>query len=287
MSVSSATIEREQPYVDLIDKYNYIPRLNQSEEETIKEYYQRESSALSGNRYQFGNPRDRMLIGIFNKAFQLDPDRVIAAAEAVHVKRFYSLWKKVCYIQIPELVGRVLKRPVLNWACAAFFSYKIFLVGQYFALDLFPRVLLCRIIPFIQAVAPPQVMAVCQAASMALSWVFSHPWEFFAGIYIIGRAIQKLPPIPYLTALASRITILNLIRLFPGADWTIVYVINDSIALIMSMTDQSQSLGKLIDRVIVDPAKRNYRNECKAAAFQVWKEAVERIASHQTITRVA
>lgn len=78
-------------------------------------------------RYKFRqlNPRDELLKIMLEKSFDAAPAAVIRAAERENPSQgpFYPLWKRICWIKIPQNAAASLKNPFVKSMAVLCFAY--------------------------------------------------------------------------------------------------------------------------------------------------------------------
>lgn len=218
------------------------------------------------------NPKERILIQIFNHSFQHDAEKVIAAAEkAGNIKSpFYPKWKEVCWIQLPKASSKLfsswLFKSALKVAAIAisFFSiHQAYLQVEHFVA--------ARAVPFMINHISLEIIRAGNTLIGVKEFVWEHSFQIILASWLVKKGIERLPEIPYLSAAARTITIWNMFRFFFFSKETIFgFILPVSLNTATMVWNTSQEISHRLHRI-----SRNAEQErlilCKQKSFDVWK----------------
>lgn len=165
-------------------------------------------------RYQFRTLKasDELLKLIFEEGFHHDPRSVVMEAQRAEGSfsgSFYPLWKRVCLIDIPKILGAFLGNTLVKIAISVAAVYCSYQLGH-IAFEKTVHFFTARGIPFLINNTP---MAIVQSTNQILStvdWVRRRKWEFLLYGFVIQQGILLGPTIPYFTAAVRSVSIWNI-----------------------------------------------------------------------------
>lgn len=233
------------------------------------------ANSTSATRYRFpstATPRDQVIKKIFDAAFRQAPDRIIESAEASSGSYLYPLWKRVIWIDAPNLIALVLEAPQVKIfaTCALLFSGCIVAYQVYVATAATIQLVAASVMPFVINNTPLQIVRLFNTTMNAISWVFENPVLSFAGFWAARTVILWGPEIPYVSPALRNISLLDVFVTLVGApqnifDFLWQVSIDSCVSIYNGMEGISQFFHDMEER-----AKVEKRAISKPAAYQLW-----------------
>ncbi len=167
---------------------------------------QRALYPTSRTRYRFPlNNREQVLKAIFENAVK-ENGELIEIAERESGRSFYPLWKRVCWIHIPNIVSSIVDNVFLKVTITiAVFAAACF--GCYYAYTATIHFTAAVMIPFLINNTPLQITRIFNATIDLAQWIIERKFTVLISAWLARTIILWGPEIPYLTAAARAIDI--------------------------------------------------------------------------------
>lgn len=228
-------------------------------------------------RYKFAKGmtgREQVLTILFDRAFKSHSTAVIAAARQVYPSQpsFYSRWKAVCWIQIPERTSIVVKSLFMKIALTICTIYSSWIVGKaaYKTSIEFTQ----RCLPFIINNTPVQVIRFSNNLLEMKSYIRSNIALICLCAWVAQRIILRGPRIPFLTSFMEKINLWEIFCVARNSPTTIgAFFAERSVDFAKFAVNLCTDVGNFLEAKS-EQAKKERDVICKTKSFAVWKKLI-------------
>lgn len=228
-----------------------------------------------GKRYRFSaSHREKLLNMVFDYSFKENPDALIEAAEAEvgPEEKFYSGWKKVCYIAVPEVMSAVFGNKVLQLAVNIatfigffYFSFMLFEVTEY--------AFTAHVIPFMINNTPLAVIQFGNYLFELKEIILDNIFPILIVLFCAQYAVDYLPEIPYVSAALRAINVIGIFQALYSADtlcWFLCGRSYDVVTFASSLMENASSVFHEVAR----KGEHERITVCKARSYREWNRIV-------------
>jgi hypothetical protein len=255
-------------------------------------------SNYNGKRYRFSTGSssaiEKLTQAIFEKSFTNQPASriIIDAAKKFHPehKCFYPLWKRVCWIHVPEQASSFFKDTRVRVVLALVVSIGLGCFLYYSALYTFTKTsefAVSKGIPFIINHAPLGAVKCFNRVMSVKDWACQNPLRFLFYTWIAKEIIRYaprygMPRIPYVTALAEQVHIFTIVDLiFPT--WSFKDSGFEEVAnAFLDVLEGSKVISHFFNGLAMK-GKEACRQRDKEEAYQLWLKDIQSIRSEKTL----
>lgn len=225
-------------------------------------------------RYQFRVPKssDELLKVIFEESFYHSPQAVIRGAELIEGS-FYPLWKRVCLIHVPKILGTFLGSTLVKLviSIATVYYSIIFAFAGFVKMRHF---FIARVIPFYINNTPIAFIYSTNRILNGVDWARQNTLTLLFGAFVVQQIVIRGPTIPYLTAAIGAISFLNIVGALYRSPQTLSgFVVKTALIGAILIWKNSNSLSTFFGSIAI-----NAESEClaisKAKAYNVWKRVI-------------
>lgn len=231
----------------------------------------------SSKRYRFteGVNKDQLLKAIFEASFKKSSEAVISAAEAEGRKAAaYPLWKRVLWIQAPEMTAAVIGNIVVKVVISIAIIYYSSAFG-YRAYEATTFVFTAKVIPFVINNTPLVAIRALNQVLAALDWTYSNPFKVVGYVWITQTAINYLPEIPYVSPMVRTMNVWNIFMAIAGTPLSVGQFISETSVSAATTVWYGIDNISLFCRDVATKSRAEQLMASKELACQLWLESAQ------------
>jgi hypothetical protein len=232
-------------------------------------------------------PTQELLVdALFNRTFKACPDALIAATEGRAERRFYPLWKRVCFIQFPEKVSGFLQSKITQRVLFCIVSWKAYSWSRHYAQEVIPQLLMHRVVPFVKERIPSaiyqEIVQRLEKLSALHLRVASQPFKYFMASWAVSAYAPRLPtPLPLLTRIAITVGRMHLLMspdspyqgrwYLKGSESGFLVFLGEATPWGQAVQEKVGVVGRLISQFAAKE-RAHSRALSKQEALRIWRE---------------
>lgn len=226
----------------------------------------------SSLRYRFHdiNAKEALLKLIFERAFRLNPEGLIAEAEKIHETSapFHPRWRKVVLEDIPGNTAKILNHTVVKVIIAASIAFAI-CNFTYDAYEDSKEMISGKAVPWIINNTSLDVIRLGNKVAEVVEGMYANKWQTLMQILAARFWIERGPNIPYVTPFCRNLTSTVETLLFPSPVSLFSFVWEISVNTFSLGWNGCEGVSNFLADLVL---KENHSRlaVCKDKTYQVW-----------------